>query len=219
MPGREGGQQQWCNPHANAKRSIIPARCFGLPLRIPGAKGAPENTLDEFLDSSQDDSPHDTFPRAPRQGTGQWCSALQQKFAILLLTSAMVRMIPTHLFFRYAEFISCCASKRWVQSASKCILAPSHHRVIIAQKGIVECEIGANVQGTWTPLHADVMRSYSWSTNVAGRKRWLLLPPCHTHLLYDRFGQHMAPDFSPRTDAGMLKHDCQAEQRPFTYTL
>lgn len=59
------------------------------------------------------------------------------------------------------------------------------------------------VQGTWTPLHADVLRSYSWSTNVVGRKRWLLLPPCHTHLLYDRFGQHMAPDFSPETVSGV----------------
>ena len=63
-------------------------------------------------------------------------------------------------------------------------------------------QLGRGVQGTWTPLHADVLRSYSWSTNVAGRKRWLLLPPCHTHLLYDRFGQHMAPDFSPETVAG-----------------
>ncbi|KAK9816935.1 hypothetical protein WJX72_007187 [[Myrmecia] bisecta] len=50
-------------------------------------------------------------------------------------------------------------------------------------------------KGTWTPLHADVLRSYSWSTNVCGRKRWLLLPPQHTHLLYDRFGREMAPDF------------------------
>lgn len=24
--------------------------------------------------------------------------------------------------------------------------------------------------GSWTPLHADVLRSYSWSANVAGRK-------------------------------------------------
>ena len=47
-----------------------------------------------------------------------------------------------------------------------------------------------------------MLRSYSWSTNVAGRKRWLLLAPCHTHLLFDRFGQHMAPDFSPETAAG-----------------
>ena len=58
-------------------------------------------------------------------------------------------------------------------------------------------------QGSWTPLHADVLRSFSWSVNVAGAKRWLLLPPQHTHLLYDRFGRCMAPSFSlgPRSGA------------------
>ncbi|KAL0019101.1 hypothetical protein WJX77_004127 [Trebouxia sp. C0004] len=50
-------------------------------------------------------------------------------------------------------------------------------------------------KGTWTPLHADVLRSYSWSTNVTGRKRWKLLPPQFTHLLYDRFGREMAATF------------------------
>lgn len=34
-----------------------------------------------------------------------------------------------------------------------------------------------SLQGTCTPLHADVLRSHSWSANVAGRKRWRLLPP------------------------------------------
>ncbi|XP_037068214.1 2-oxoglutarate and iron-dependent oxygenase JMJD4-like isoform X3 [Pollicipes pollicipes] len=33
------------------------------------------------------------------------------------------------------------------------------------------------VAGTWTPFHADVFRSFSWSANVCGRKRWILLPP------------------------------------------
>ncbi|XP_043221833.1 2-oxoglutarate and iron-dependent oxygenase JMJD4-like isoform X2 [Amphibalanus amphitrite] len=33
------------------------------------------------------------------------------------------------------------------------------------------------VAGTWTPFHADVYRSYSWSANVCGAKRWILLPP------------------------------------------
>jgi hypothetical protein len=31
--------------------------------------------------------------------------------------------------------------------------------------------------GTFTPLHRDVYGSYSWSTNVIGRKRWCLIPP------------------------------------------
>jgi hypothetical protein len=31
--------------------------------------------------------------------------------------------------------------------------------------------------GTFTPLHKDVLCSYSWSFNVAGDKRWWLVPP------------------------------------------
>ena len=50
-------------------------------------------------------------------------------------------------------------------------------------------------KGTWTGLHADVLRSYSWSANVAGAKHWQLLPPQHTQLLYDRFGRDLAPSF------------------------
>jgi len=49
--------------------------------------------------------------------------------------------------------------------------------------------------GSFTPLHADVLRSFSWSANVAGRKRWLLLPPRATHLLYDAPCTRLAPDF------------------------
>lgn len=61
-------------------------------------------------------------------------------------------------------------------------------------------------QGTWTALHADVLRSYSWSVNVGGAKLWQLLPPCHTHLLYDRFGREMAPSFDVN-DGDLLKLD------------
>ncbi|KIP02750.1 hypothetical protein PHLGIDRAFT_122177 [Phlebiopsis gigantea 11061_1 CR5-6] len=38
--------------------------------------------------------------------------------------------------------------------------------------------------GTYTPLHRDVYCSYSWSTNVCGRKRWWLFPPEQTPLLF-----------------------------------
>ena len=31
--------------------------------------------------------------------------------------------------------------------------------------------------GTWTPFHCDVIRSNSWSANIFGVKRWLLIPP------------------------------------------
>ncbi|XP_064410583.1 2-oxoglutarate and iron-dependent oxygenase JMJD4 isoform X2 [Latimeria chalumnae] len=48
-------------------------------------------------------------------------------------------------------------------------------------------------KGSWTPFHADVFRSYSWSANICGRKKWLLFPPgqeerlrdCHGNLAYD----------------------------------
>ncbi|QDZ22677.1 JmjC domain-containing protein [Chloropicon primus] len=50
-------------------------------------------------------------------------------------------------------------------------------------------------KGTKTGLHADVLRSYSWSINISGRKKWYLLPPRFTHLLYDTFGHNLAPSF------------------------
>ena len=39
-----------------------------------------------------------------------------------------------------------------------------------------------------TPFHADVFRSYSWSTNVCGCKEWLLYPPGQEAYLYDSLG-------------------------------
>ncbi|XP_022636274.1 jmjC domain-containing protein 4 isoform X2 [Vigna radiata var. radiata] len=42
------------------------------------------------------------------------------------------------------------------------------------------------VKGSWTPLHADVFRSYSWSSNVCGKKKWLFLDPSQCHLIFDR---------------------------------
>uniref|UniRef100_A0A8C0UJG0 2-oxoglutarate and iron-dependent oxygenase JMJD4 n=1 Tax=Cyanistes caeruleus TaxID=156563 RepID=A0A8C0UJG0_CYACU len=43
-------------------------------------------------------------------------------------------------------------------------------------------------KGSWTPFHADVFRSYSWSANVCGRKRWLLYPPGEERFLTDTHG-------------------------------
>ncbi|KAL6765151.1 hypothetical protein V8C86DRAFT_3128302 [Haematococcus lacustris] len=61
-------------------------------------------------------------------------------------------------------------------------------------------------QGSWTPLHADVLRSFSWSANVAGCKSWLLLPPEHTHLVYDGHQRssawHWGGDCSPEAQLG-----------------
>ncbi|KAI0077514.1 Clavaminate synthase-like protein [Panus rudis PR-1116 ss-1] len=39
-------------------------------------------------------------------------------------------------------------------------------------------------EGTFTPLHRDVYTSYSWSTNIFGRKRWWLFPPEQTPYLF-----------------------------------
>lgn len=41
-------------------------------------------------------------------------------------------------------------------------------------------------KGTWTPFHADVFRSYSWSANVRGKKKWYFLSPEQRHLVFDR---------------------------------
>lgn len=46
---------------------------------------------------------------------------------------------------------------------------------------------------TCTRMHADVLRSYSWSSNVCGKKRWYLVRPEHTHLLKDVFGRVLCP--------------------------
>ncbi|CAI5745626.1 unnamed protein product [Peronospora destructor] len=48
--------------------------------------------------------------------------------------------------------------------------------------------------GSWTPLHQDVFRSYSWSVNVCGRKQWILFHPNDERKLKDRFGRFVIPD-------------------------
>ncbi|CAM9392579.1 unnamed protein product [Phaeothamnion confervicola] len=47
--------------------------------------------------------------------------------------------------------------------------------------------------GSLTPLHHDVLRSYSWSANLCGAKRWTLFPPAEGPKLHDRLG-NLAPD-------------------------
>ncbi|KAJ2551845.1 hypothetical protein EV175_003538 [Coemansia sp. RSA 1933] len=49
------------------------------------------------------------------------------------------------------------------------------------------CYMGGN--GTWTPFHRDVFCSYSWSANICGTKRWILIPPGQDHLFSDGLGQ------------------------------
>ncbi|KAK1302692.1 F-box protein [Acorus calamus] len=70
----------------------------------------------------------------------------------------------------------------------------SHHMHYDPQSNFEESEINCSdyrfvymgAKGTWTPLHADVFRSYSWSANVCGRKRWHFLSPSQSNLIFDR---------------------------------
>lgn len=42
--------------------------------------------------------------------------------------------------------------------------------------------------GSWSPFHADIFRSFSWSANICGRKKWLFFPPGQEEALRDRHG-------------------------------
>ncbi|KAL3854984.1 hypothetical protein ACJMK2_014216 [Sinanodonta woodiana] len=44
-------------------------------------------------------------------------------------------------------------------------------------------------KGSWTPFHADVFHSFSWSANICGRKKWIFFPPGEEVYLRNRFGQ------------------------------
>jgi hypothetical protein len=44
-------------------------------------------------------------------------------------------------------------------------------------------------RGSWTPFHVDVFRSYSWSTNICGKKLWILYPPHQEPFLKDLTGK------------------------------
>ncbi len=43
-------------------------------------------------------------------------------------------------------------------------------------------------KGSWTPFHADVFRSFSWSANICGQKRWIIFPPGEEENLKDLYG-------------------------------
>ncbi|KAG8831773.1 hypothetical protein FS842_005227 [Serendipita sp. 407] len=49
-------------------------------------------------------------------------------------------------------------------------------------------------EGTFTRLHRDVYTSYSWSTNVVGRKRWWLFPPEVTQYITKPNGETIGDD-------------------------
>jgi len=43
--------------------------------------------------------------------------------------------------------------------------------------------------GSWTSFHSDVFGSFSWSANIYGLKKWLMLPPGEEEKLKDAFGK------------------------------
>ncbi|KAH9854250.1 Clavaminate synthase-like protein [Lenzites betulinus] len=72
--------------------------------------------------------------------------------------------------------------------------------------------VGAS--GTFTPLHRDVYTSYSWSTNVCGRKRWWLFPPEQTPLLFRRGGEEHAETAFDVRDVDPQTYPSFAQARP-----
>lgn len=59
--------------------------------------------------------------------------------------------------------------------------------------------------GSRTPLHADVLRSHSWSANLCGTKHWLLFPPDQADLLKDAHGA-FPNNFNEALHSGRYPH-------------
>ncbi|TYJ98523.1 jmjC domain-containing protein 4 isoform X1 [Cucumis melo var. makuwa] len=52
-------------------------------------------------------------------------------------------------------------------------------------------------KGSWTPLHADVFRSYSWSANVCGKKQWNMKACVYN--IFDDISENLFPGFKKAT--------------------
>jgi glycosyltransferase involved in cell wall biosynthesis len=68
--------------------------------------------------------------------------------------------------------------------------------------------------GSMTPLHADVLRSHSWSTNVTGRKRWRLLPAKYKDALEDMPSGLLHASFTPANTNTTNKMKCNTDALP-----
>lgn len=77
-------------------------------------------------------------------------------------------------------------------------------------------------KGTVTALHADVLRSFSWSTNICGSKYWYFIAPQHTHLLYDCFGttlaHHLHADMTSNVESDKVS-DSEHQRNDFLSVL
>jgi len=47
------------------------------------------------------------------------------------------------------------------------------------------------VKDTWTPFHCDVYKSYSWSANISGKKRWIFVKPGFENEFKDKYGNFL----------------------------
>ena len=54
----------------------------------------------------------------------------------------------------------------------------------------------AGPKDSWTPLHADVFGSYSWSANVIGEKEWIFFPPGYEKYLINPDTKEMMYDIN-----------------------
>ncbi|TVU34048.1 hypothetical protein EJB05_15873, partial [Eragrostis curvula] len=98
-----------------------------------------------------------------------------------------------HFVKEYPDYVAYTTPTFFVDDWLKMYLDshPIHRDSDIANhKNEVNCTdylfVYMGTKGTWTPLHADVFRSYSWSANVSGRKLWLFLSPSQNHRIFDR---------------------------------
>ncbi|KAK7111637.1 hypothetical protein V1264_011238 [Littorina saxatilis] len=76
-------------------------------------------------------------------------------------------------------------------------------------------------KGTWTPFHSDVFRSFSWSANICGRKRWIFFPPgeeehlkdIHGNPVYDVMSEELK-DPTKFPNAHRVQHRIEIIQHP-----
>lgn len=57
-----------------------------------------------------------------------------------------------------------------------------------------------------TPFHVDVYSSYSWSVNITGLKKWILLPPGEENKLKDSLG-NLPMEFKPEKYDNILYYE------------
>ncbi|XP_064598247.1 2-oxoglutarate and iron-dependent oxygenase JMJD4-like isoform X2 [Liolophura sinensis] len=70
-------------------------------------------------------------------------------------------------------------------------------------------------KGSWTPFHADVFRSFSWSANICGRKKWILFPPGEEDNLRDSLGNLVYDVFSANLKDVTKYPQYQQVHKPF----